>query len=381
MCSKAGYEIEKKFLIRRPEEAWLRGQPGVRVLRICQTYLLGQPGETARVRCTEENGLKRYTHTVKRELSPRKRLEQEEEIGAERYGELLKTADPAAHPVEKYRYAFPYQGHVMEIDCYPFWPDKAVLEVELGAEEEAYALPEDVELIADVTENKHYRNAALARDHSLSWRLSGMPDETLGSCRAFVQKLGSTAPAPGGGGAAAYAGALGAALAHMAGALTVGKPRYAAVEEELRAAMGRLEQLMTALQDQVARDAEGFLPLAEAYRIPKEEPGRNERLEQATLTALQAPLGILELCTEALELTALMAEKGSRLLLSDAGCAAALLEGALKAAALNVYINTKGLRDREQAEALNARVRQMEQAGSEKAEALLDRVRRELGGA
>lgn len=182
-----------------------------------------------------------------------------------------------------------------------------------------------------------------------------MEDTTLQSCRRFVALLASGAPAPGGGGAAALAGALGTALGSMVGALTVGKPRYAGVEEEVRALMERCGQLQQALLDQVQADAEGFLPLAQAYAIPKDDPCRPQVMEQATLTACQAPLRIMELCGESLDRIAVLAEKGSRLAVSDAGCAAVLVKAAMQAASLNVFINTKTLQDRAAAQALNGR--------------------------
>lgn len=180
-------------------------------------------------------------------------------------------------------------------------------------------------------------------------------DYTTKSCRDFVAVLASDAPAPGGGGAAALAGALGTALGSMVGALTVGKRRYAAVESEINALMARCRALQEELLDQVPADAEGFLPLARAYGIPKDDPSRPAVLEEATITACAAPIRIMELCCESLEAIRVLAEKGSRLAVSDAGCAAALVKGALQAASLNVFINTKSLRNRALAAELNSK--------------------------
>ncbi len=180
-----------------------------------------------------------------------------------------------------------------------------------------------------------------------------MDDATLKSCREFVSLLASAAPAPGGGGAAALAGAIGTALGNMVGTLTVGKKKYADVEEEIRALMARCDHLQVRLLDQVKADAEGFLPLAKAYSIPKDDPSRAQVLEQATLAACRAPLDIIDLCRDSLEAIAVLAEKGSRLAVSDAGCAAVLVKGALQAACLNVFINTKSLQNRTLAQELN----------------------------
>ena len=177
-------------------------------------------------------------------------------------------------------------------------------------------------------------------------------DMTTASCRDFVSALASSAPTPGGGGAAALVGAIGTALGNMVGALTVGKKNYAAAEEELRALTAKCDALQNELLDQVAADEAG-LPLAEAYGIPKDDPTRETRLEEASVAACQTPLRIMALCCEALDAAAVFAEKGSKLAISDAGCAAVTLKAALQGASLNVFINTKGLKDRACADALN----------------------------
>lgn len=180
-------------------------------------------------------------------------------------------------------------------------------------------------------------------------------DMTMESCRKFVEVLASDAPAPGGGGAAALVGAIGTALGNMVGSLTVGKKKYADVEAEIIALKARCDALQTELLEQVEADEKGFVPLAKAYGIPKDAPGRDELLEEATLTACAVPVHIMELCCEAMEAIAVFAAKGSRLAVSDAGCAAVCVKAALQAASLNVFINTRSLKDRETAEAMNAR--------------------------
>ena len=180
-------------------------------------------------------------------------------------------------------------------------------------------------------------------------------DMTMESCRKFVEVLASDAPAPGGGGAAALVGAIGTALGNMVGSLTVGKKKYADVEAEIIALQGKFSALQKELLDQVEADEKGFVPLAKAYGIPKDDPARAETLEKATVTACQVPVRIMELCCEAMEAIAVFAAKGSRLAVSDAGCAAVCVKAALQAASLNVFINTKTLKDRALAEEMNAR--------------------------
>ena len=200
------------------------------------------------------------------------------------------------------------------------------------------------------------------------------------SCRGFTALLASDSPAPGGGGASALAGALGAALGEMVAALTLGKKRYAVVEEEIKAAAAELDVLRQKLLDTVMEDAEGFIPLSQAYRLPKDEPGREEKLEQATLTACAAPKKIMELACRAMELTAVMAEKGSVMAVSDAGCAAAMIKAAVDSAALNVYINTKSLKDRGEAERLNAACLEMQKSSEELCGEIYGKVKASLLG-
>ena len=184
-------------------------------------------------------------------------------------------------------------------------------------------------------------------------------DMTLASCREFVSVLASDAPAPGGGGAAALVGAIGTALGNMVGSLTVGKKKYAAVEAEIIALKKKCDDLQKQLLDQVEADEVNFLPLAKAYGIPKDDPNRDKVMEEATIIACSTPMHIMELCCEAIEAIAVFAEKGSRLAVSDAGCGAVCCKAALQAASLNVFINTKSLKNREVAEEMNAKANGM----------------------
>ena len=184
-------------------------------------------------------------------------------------------------------------------------------------------------------------------------------DMTLATCREFVSVLASDAPAPGGGGAAALVGAIGTALGNMVGSLTVGKKKYADVEAEIIALKAKCDALQKDLLDQVEADEVNFLPLAKAYGIPKDDPNRDKIMEEATIIACSTPMKIMELCCEAIECIAVFAAKGSRLAVSDAGCGAVCCKAALQAASLNVFINTKTLKNREVAEEMNAKCNAM----------------------
>ena len=166
------------------------------------------------------------------------------------------------------------------------------------------------------------------------------------SCTAFAEVLASKAPVPGGGGAAALAGALGVALCSMVGNFTTGKKKYAAYEEDVQRMLAEGETLRARLLELVEADAAAFEPLSRAYAIPKEDPTRDAVLEEAALNACKAPMEMVSCCGEALLLLEEMLEKGSRLLLSDVGCGALLCKAAMESAAMNVFVNTGSLQDR-----------------------------------
>ena len=204
-------------------------------------------------------------------------------------------------------------------------------------------------------------------------------DMTLATCREFVSVLASDAPAPGGGGAAALVGAIGTALGNMVGSLTVGKKKYAEVEAEIIELKGKCDALQTELLNQVEMDEINFLPLAKAYGIPKDDPNRDAIMEEATLIACSTPMKIMGLCCEAIEYIAVFAAKGSRLAVSDAGCGAVICKAALQAASLNVFINTKTLKNREKAEEMNAKCLQMLCEYGAKADEIFNTVKAGFG--
>lgn len=168
----------------------------------------------------------------------------------------------------------------------------------------------------------------------------------------FTTELASKAAVPGGGGASALVGAVGVALGNMVGELTVGKKKYADVEEDIKALMEKAEALRLKMLDLIEADAACFAPLAKAYGIPKEDPNRDVIMEEALKTACSVPMDIMRTVCEAIALMEEFAKKGSALAISDAGCGAVCCKAALQGASLNVFINTKSMKDRETAAAL-----------------------------
>ena len=158
------------------------------------------------------------------------------------------------------------------------------------------------------------------------------------SAVSFADKLASREATPGGGGAAALVGALGAALGAMAARLSA--PGRELALEPLIARADALRMRLLLLIDE---DAAGFAPLAAAYALPKDAPDRRETLCAATLRALEAPMAMLRCACDAAALLEELLPLCKKLLLSDVGCAAALTQGALRAAAMNVWVNTRTL--------------------------------------
>ena len=108
------------------------------------------------------NGSYTYTHTVKTRITAARRVECEREITAAEYAALLNTADPQMHVIRKSRYCLPYCGRVFEIDIFPFWQDRAIMEIELGDENENVVFPPQVHILKEITEDGRYTNAAMA---------------------------------------------------------------------------------------------------------------------------------------------------------------------------------------------------------------------------
>ncbi len=178
-------------------------------------------------------------------------------------------------------------------------------------------------------------------------------------CNEFVEVLASKAPVPGGGGASALVGAVGTALGNMVGSLTVGKKKYADVEDEMWVLKKKCDTLQAELLTLVEKDAEVFEPLSKAYGMPRateEEKAEKARVMEIVLKdAYSVPMEIMEKCCEAIELIKEFTAKGSALAISDAGVGAVFCKAALQGASLNVYINTKSMKNREYAEELNAK--------------------------
>ena len=198
------------------------------------------------------------------------------------------------------------------------------------------------------------------------------------SCNAFLDELASSAPVPGGGGASAVCGAMGAALAGMVANLTAGKKKYAIYEQDIESLLARSEKLRRELAALADKDAQAFEPLSKAYGLPKDteeqRAARDKVMEEALKKASEVPLEIMEKACEAISLHTELAVKGSRLAVSDVGVGALFCKSALMGASLNVFINTRLMKDRALAAQLERRADELIRKGCAEADAAYAQV-------
>lgn len=194
----------------------------------------------------------------------------------------------------------------------------------------------------------------------------------------YLEVLASKAPVPGGGGASAVCGALGAALGEMVGNLTVGKKKYLQWDEETRECLSKLEEARRQFAKLSDEDARVFEPLSKAYGMKAENEEEKQRKAEYMETCLDAaamvPIAVMEECIKAMEPMELLALHGSRLAVSDAGVGIQFLRAALLGAVMNVYINTKLMKDRERAEKLNGLAAKYVEEGTGKADKIYNIV-------
>ena len=155
-------EIERKFLIKYPNIEWLESLPNCQRVEIIQTYLNSSSDEEVRVRQRGLNGIYSYYKTTKKNISSLKRIEIEKRLSSDEYLELLMNADTSRRQIRKTRYCLTYKNNYLELDIYPFWNDKAILEIELSNENDSIDIPDEIKIIKEVTDDDSYKNANLA---------------------------------------------------------------------------------------------------------------------------------------------------------------------------------------------------------------------------
>ncbi|MBE5908051.1 MAG: cyclodeaminase/cyclohydrolase family protein [Lachnospiraceae bacterium] len=199
----------------------------------------------------------------------------------------------------------------------------------------------------------------------------------------FINELSSDAPIPGGGGASGLVAACGMALGNMVLSLTTGKKKFEQYQDEIDELIEKGNNLTEALLRGMDADAAAFIPLTMAYRMPKdteeEQAKRDAVMEEALVTASEAPLHMMANIMEAMHLIHRIAEIGSRMAISDAGVGIQCCMAAMHGASLNVFINTKSMKNREVAEDMNRRadalIKEAELVGNRTYELVLQAVR------
>lgn len=165
----------------------------------------------------------------------------------------------------------------------------------------------------------------------------------------FLDAVAANSAAPGGGAVAALAGALSAALVAMVGRLTVGRRRYADVQDEMSGAVARAEKLRAALTAGMDEDSAAFTEVMAAFKLPKateeEQRARDAAIQAATAHAIEVPLATARASLEALELALLVASKGNINAASDAASAAWMALASIQSAMLNVRVNAVSIQD------------------------------------
>ena len=194
----------------------------------------------------------------------------------------------------------------------------------------------------------------------------------------FVNLMASDAPAPGGGSAAALEGALGAALTAMVCALTVGKKKYADVQELAVESQKKAEDLKARFVDVMDRDTEAFNAVSAVFAMPKDtdeqKAARKAAMQEALKGCTKTPFEMMQLACETLELTRSLVGRLNASAASDLGCSALSLRAAIQGAWLNVLINISGITD----EAFAAEYRANGQALLDKALPLADEIYEEI---
>ena len=203
------------------------------------------------------------------------------------------------------------------------------------------------------------------------------------SCIDFIEVLASKSAVPGGGGAAALAGAIGMALGSMVCNLTTGKKKYAQYEEAIQEILEKAAKLEEELLSMIDKDAEGFFPLSKAYGLPttteEEKQYKAETMEKCLKVACEVPMNIVRLCYDSIKLHEELVDKGSKLAISDVGCGVQCLRAAILSGQLNVIINVNSMKDREYAEKIEKECNQLVDDGVKICDEVYEKVLVALG--
>ena len=194
----------------------------------------------------------------------------------------------------------------------------------------------------------------------------------------FMNTLASKEPTPGGGGASALIGTVAAALCSMVANLTTGKKKYEQYQEDIDRILVYLEEAIWDINSYIEKDADAFGPLAEAYKIPKDDPKRAEIMEKALLAAAVVPMELANKLYDLIPVMEELEQKGSKMALSDVAVAATACKAAMEGAVMNVYINTKSLTNPLISKGLNKKAMKLVEDGGKRCQEIYDRIQKTL---
>ena len=201
--------------------------------------------------------------------------------------------------------------------------------------------------------------------------------------KSFLDQLASDSPTPGGGSASAACGAMGAALVQMVCRLTIGKKKYAEVEQQVKQILSQADQLQTECTQLMEADAASFDEVMAAYRLPRdseeEKAARQTAIQAALKNATLTPLKTAKICAAVLDLCLPLVEIGNINAISDGGVAAQCALAGIKGASLNVFINITAIEDKEFCQQQRLAVETLLQEGTAKAEAVFSKVCQKIG--
>ena len=159
----APFAHARRFLVDLPDRAWLEAHPACRRVEIIQTYLTDVRGEKRRICMRGNDGSYIYYMTTHCTGTDGSRIETEKRLSLDDYQQLMMEADPMCMPIRKTRYCLMDDAHAFEVDFYPAWQDKAMLQVELNDPEADVHIPENFRVQREVTDDPDYQNYAMAR--------------------------------------------------------------------------------------------------------------------------------------------------------------------------------------------------------------------------
>ena len=159
---QVGVEIERKYIIEKPDVELLRRQDNFSESDIVQIYLTSDAAQTRRIRARVKNGATVYTETRKIRIDKMSSTEIEREIEESEFSELSKLLREGSRPIKKTRYTFDFSGQLFEIDVYPEWSSTAIMETELPTRETFVEMPPFIKIVREVTGIREYSNSAMA---------------------------------------------------------------------------------------------------------------------------------------------------------------------------------------------------------------------------